>query len=133
MKLKFSTLLASFLWLCVAVGMQAQVKFERGRLYTIRPASTKAQVWSGGERGQAVVLAKTDSRAAGQQWTVAALSGSYRLINPFSGLVAHATADRRVAMTENNGSDESLSSGSSNRRERPACLCPRTVRRSQPA
>lgn len=107
MKLKFSTLLASFLWLCVAVGMQAQVKFERGRLYTIRPASTKAQVWSGGERGQAVVLAKTDSRAAGQQWTVAALSGSYRLINPFSGLVAHATADRRVAMTENNGSDES--------------------------
>ena len=93
--------------LFVTVSIRAQVRFERGRLYVIRPNSATGQSWGGGKSGEAVRLGKTDATDAAQQWTVTELSGSYRLINPFSGLAAHATAEGRVAMTEDNGSDES--------------------------
>ncbi len=107
MKLILSTLFASLLWLCAAFPSQAQTQFEPGQLYFIRPASTQTQVLSSGTSGSGVALAKTDTHSADQQWTLTELSGSYRLINPFSGLAAHATADGRMALTENNGSDES--------------------------
>ncbi len=107
MKSKTTSLFLSLLWLLTAVCAQAQTVFERGRLYTIRPLSAREAVWNSAEEGTTVALSPVDASAAGQQWTVSGLSGSYRLINPFSGLVAHATSDGRVAMTENNGSDES--------------------------
>ena len=107
MKKTITSLLTFALILLATVSAQAQVRFERGRLYVIRPNSAAGQSWSGGKSGEAVKLGKTDATDAAQQWTVTELSGSYRLINPFSGLAAHATADGRVAMTEDNGSDES--------------------------
>ena len=107
MKKTITSLLTFTLVLLATVSAQAQVRFERGRLYVIRPNSATGQSWSSGKSGEAVKLGKTDATDAAQQWTVTELSGSYRLINPFSGLAAHATADGRVAMTEDNGSDES--------------------------
>ncbi len=107
MKQKITTLLLSFLAFFVVAGTQAQARFERGRLYTVRPLSAKGQVWHSGAKGEAVRLAATSTADAGQQWTVGELSGSYRLINPFSGLAAHVTSAGSVAMAEDNGSDES--------------------------
>lgn len=107
MKLKTSSLFLPLLWLSSVICLQAQTAFERGRLYTIRPVSSQGAVWDGGGSSAAVSLSTLDARSVGQLWTVSELSGSYRLINPFSGLAAHATPEGGVAMTENNGSDES--------------------------
>ena len=103
--MKHAFLFSALLWLSVLAGARAQT-FEPGRLYLIRHAAT-GQAWCGGARGSAVTLAAAADTAAAQQWAVEALSGSFRLIQPFGGAVAHATADGRVALTENNGSDES--------------------------
>ena len=85
MKKTITSLLTFTLVLLATVSAQAQVRFERGRLYVIRPNSATGQSWSSGKSGEAVKLGKTDATDAAQQWTVTELSGSYRLINPFSG------------------------------------------------
>ena len=100
-------------WLMVVMAwwltatLNAQSRFEKGRLYTIASQTFRGKVWNGDKQASDVTLAKLSADAMPQQWTVTELSGSYRLINPFTGLAAHATADGRVEMTENNGSDES--------------------------
>ncbi len=99
------TVAMAALWL--AAGINAQILFEKGKLYTIASQTGKGKVWNGEKRGADVTLAGPADGKAAQQWTVTELSGSYRLINPFTDLAARATADGRVEMTENNGSDES--------------------------
>ncbi len=75
--------------------------FSPGRLYTISPAPAEKLVAN--VDGS---LSEPDSEAAAQYWTLSDLSGSWRLINPFSNLALRADGSN-VTSGENNGSDES--------------------------
>ncbi|MCM1107431.1 MAG: DUF4981 domain-containing protein [Clostridium sp.] len=107
MKNRWTAWLVPVMAFCVMATATAQSRFEKGKLYTIVSQAMKGYVWNGDKQATDVALGKLAPQVAPQQWTVTELSGSYRLINPFTGLAAHVTADGRVEMTENNGSDES--------------------------
>ena len=75
--------------------------FSPGRLYTISPAPAEKLVAN--VDGS---LSEPDSEAVAQYWALSDLSGSWRLINPFSNLALRADRSN-VTSVENNGSDES--------------------------
>ena len=96
---------------CLLAGIQllAALPFEKGDLYLIRSSRFNGKVWTSGAAGTSATVRLTERNEtnAGQVWTIAELSGSYRLLNPFQPQAAHNTADGRIEMTEDNGSDES--------------------------
>lgn len=83
----------------------AQTTYQRGTLYQIIPATQATKTLDYDAKTQAVRLTKKDATRAEQHWTVTSLAGSWRVINPFSNLAVRADGDR-VALGENNGSDE---------------------------
>lgn len=84
-------------------GAVAQDNYLRGVLYHVVPA-THAD-WAVGHASGHVAAGKLDAAVPGQYWTLAELSGSWRIIDPFSN-VALRVSGNSVEVGENNGSDE---------------------------
>ncbi len=84
-----------------AVNSAGQASFKPGILYTLSPVSDMSVVVTA-EGGK---LAKPDVDNSNDYWTLSELSGSWRLINPFSGEALRVSGDG-VTTGENNGSDE---------------------------
>lgn len=98
--------LAFFLLAAVtACAAMAQAGYRQGALYRIVPATGKGKSLAGGDAKAAVRMDKLDDEQAGQHWTLSELSGSWRIINPFSNLALRTEGDA-VETGENNGSDE---------------------------
>ena len=89
--------------LVLSSAMMAQATFRKGALYGLYPA-TDGKV-SLELDGSAIKFTTIDAAAAGQYWTVTELSGSVRIINPFTNLALRADGNK-VGVGENNGSDE---------------------------
>lgn len=83
-------------------SLQAQ-KFEQGKLYHIVSA-LKGQVVDFGKEGR-LDLTKQNDNNANQHFTLNELSGSWRMINPFTNKAIRTQGDA-LALGENNGSDE---------------------------
>lgn len=102
-----TTLLRSlFTCLVLACALSAAAqKFVRGALYHLVPKSApgRALVYHPVKAAAMASPLKTDN--ALQHWTLSELSGSWRVINPFTN-VALRTAGDDVETGENNGSDE---------------------------
>lgn len=89
--------------LFVTTALAAQTTFRKGALYNLSPATD----WHSALQldGSKVKFQKMDAAAEGQYWTVTDLSGSVRIINPFTNQALRADGDK-VGVGENNGSDE---------------------------
>ncbi len=89
--------------LFVTGALMAQTAFRKGALYNLFPATDgRLALQLDGNKAK---FQKLDAAAEGQYWTVTDLSGSVRIINPFSNQALRADGDK-VAVGENNGSDE---------------------------
>ncbi len=86
---------------------QKKALFEKGKIYQVKSLNFPDKQVGYAKGSIAVLLQSQNLKDRRQQWVITELSGSYRLINPFENKAIHATADGKVAMTENNGSDES--------------------------
>ena len=84
------------------LGAQAQ-SFKQGVLYHVVSA-LKGQVVDFDKQGN-LTLSKLNDNAPNQHFTLNELSGSWRLINPFTNQAIRTQGDA-VALGENNGSDE---------------------------
>lgn len=96
-KPRFAALMAAIVLTAVCAMADG---FVHGSLYNIIPAGGKLQVGAGGG------LQKADSSKADTYWTLSELSGSWRIINPFTGMALRANGRDAVNTGENNGSDE---------------------------
>ncbi len=99
--LKRASLLA-VLWCMMLCGAFAQ-NFAAGRLYHVVSAKTGLTV--GIDAKGNPVMQKLNESEQNQHYTLSQLSGSWRLINPFTNK-ALRTQGNAVAEGENNGSDE---------------------------
>ena len=89
--------------LFVTGALMAQTAFRKGALYNLFPATDgRLALQLDGNKAK---FQKLDAATEGQYWTVTDLSGSVRIINPFSNQALRADGDK-VAVGENNGSDE---------------------------
>jgi len=89
--------------LFVTSALMAQTAFRKGALYNLFPATDgRLALQLDGDKTK---FQKLDAAAEGQYWTVTDLSGSVRIINPFTNQALRADGDK-VAVGENNGSDE---------------------------
>ena len=95
------------LLLCAAGILQAQVKFDKNKCYNLIPVSHNGQAIGYRTGNDLSVLKPADADDRLQQWSISLLSGSYRFINPFENKALHARSDKKLGITENNGSDES--------------------------
>ena len=89
--------------LVLSSAMMAQATFRKGALYGLYPA-TDGKI-SLELDGSTIKFKTINAAAEGQYWTVTDLSGSVRIINPFTNLALRADGNK-VAIGENNGSDE---------------------------
>ena len=89
--------------LCVTSALMAQTAFRKGALYNLFPATDGRLALQ--LDGSKATFQKMDVAAEGQYWTVTELSGSVRIINPFTNQALRADGDK-VGVGENNGSDE---------------------------
>ena len=88
----------------LALGASADsAQWRKGALYRLSPPAAGAKVLD--VRGEAVETAEVDASRLEQYWTLAPLSGAWRIINPFTGR-ALRFAGERVETGEINGSDE---------------------------
>ncbi len=90
--------------LCAALAAVASLtlwgqNFAPGALYNISPSGSQLVVRDNAGVG------KADAESPADYWTLSALSGSWRIINPFSNMALRADG-RKVAVGVNNGSDE---------------------------
>jgi beta-galactosidase len=74
--------------------------YSRGELYFLAPTDAKTQYV-----GTDGALQKINADDSGQYWTLSELSGSWRIINPFTNR-ALRTEGNSIETGENNGSDE---------------------------
>ena len=89
--------------LCVTSALVAQTSFRKGAYYNLFPATDgRIALQLEGDKAK---FQKLDAAAEGQYWTVTDLSGSVRIINPFTNQALRADGNR-VGVGENNGSDE---------------------------
>ena len=89
--------------LCVTGSLVAQTTFRKGAYYNLFPATDGRLVLQ--LDGEKAKFQKMDTAAEGQYWTVTDLSGSVRIINPFTNQALRADGNK-VGVGENNGSDE---------------------------
>ena len=89
--------------LCVTGSLVAQTTFRKGAYYNLFPATDGRLVLQ--LDGDKAKFQKMDTAAEGQYWTVTDLSGSVRIINPFTNQALRADGNK-VGVGENNGSDE---------------------------
>ena len=105
-KHKFSIGIRSLMFvamLCVTSALMAQTAFRKGALYNLFPATDGHLVLQ--LDGDKTSFQGLDTTVEGQYWTVTDLSGSVRIINPFSNQALRADGNK-VGIGENNGSDE---------------------------
>ena len=89
--------------LCVTSALVAQTSFRKGAYYNLFPATDgRIALQLEGDKAK---FQKLDAAAEGQYWTVTDLSGSVRIINPFTNQALRADGNK-VGVGENNGSDE---------------------------
>lgn len=81
---------------------EAAATFGRGLLYTVAPQAAKGMIVT----AEGARLATPAEENADDYWTLTELSGSWRLINPFSNMALRIEGDG-LTTGENNGSDES--------------------------
>ncbi len=86
--------------LCAAAAL---AQYQAGALYRILPDKSNAVALAAD--GDAVTAPAADGSRTDSYWTLKELSGSWRIINPFSNLALRAEGDI-VTSGENNGSDE---------------------------
>lgn len=86
--------------ICSAVTF---AQYQAGALYRIMPDKHSAVALA--SDGDAVTTPASDPSRADSYWNLKELSGSWRIINPFSNLALRADGDE-VSSGENNGSDE---------------------------
>ena len=98
----FRTLVFGVMLLMSGV-LTAQSAFRKGAYYNLFPATDGHQVLE--LDGAKLKFQKMDATAEGQYWTVTELSGSVRIINPFTNQALRADGNK-VGVGENNGSDE---------------------------
>lgn len=84
-------------------SLMAQNAFRKGAYYNFFPATDGRLVLQ--LDGDKAKFQKMDAAAEGQYWTVTDLSGSVRIINPFTNQALRADGNK-VGVGENNGSDE---------------------------
>ena len=89
--------------LFVVGALMAQTTFRKGALYGVHPATDGKLTLE--LDGAALKFKTIDETDAGQYWTVTDLSGSVRIINPFTNQALRADGNK-VGIGENNGSDE---------------------------
>ena len=89
--------------LLVSGALMAQTAFRKGALYNLFPATDGRLALQ--LDGDKTAFKALDAAAEGQYWTVTDLSGSVRIINPFTNQALRADGNK-VAVGENNGSDE---------------------------
>ena len=89
--------------LVLSSAVMAQTTFRKGALYGLYPA-TDGKV-SLELDGSTIKFKTIDESVPGQYWTVTDLSGSVRIINPFTNQALRADGNK-VGVGENNGSDE---------------------------
>lgn len=91
----------------LALGLAvAQTPVRRGALYFVASVGESGLVLDCDASGGLARFAKKDASRPEQHWTLPELSGSRRLINPFSDLAVRLDEQGRVSTGENNGSDE---------------------------
>lgn len=93
------------LLLSAAGAVQAQNGFVRGSLYRILSQADRSGKALGVSADGRLRMAAADGADASQYWTLSELSGSWRIINPFSNRAVRTEGDG-VEQGENNGSDE---------------------------
>ncbi len=107
MKHNFSFSLRSVLVACafalIGIAATAQTNFQKGSFYLLSPVGKPA--WTIATSGESAAQC-TDGDGAAHQWTMTELSGSWRIISPFSNLALRSTSEGTVTVGENNGSDE---------------------------
>ena len=84
-------------------AVMAQTTYRKGALYGLYPATDGRVTLE--LNGSAIKFKTIDRSAPGQYWTVTDLSGSVRIINPFTNQALRADGDK-VGVGENNGADE---------------------------
>ena len=89
--------------LFVTSALMAQMTFRKGAFYNLSPSTEGGLVLQ--LNGDKLAFKKMDAAAEGQYWTITDLSGSVRIINPFTNQALRADGDK-VGVGENNGSDE---------------------------
>ena len=89
--------------LVVSGALMAQDAFRKGALYGLYPATDGRMALE--LNGSSIKFKTYDAATPGQYWTVTDLSGSVRIINPFTNQALRADGNK-VGVGENNGSDE---------------------------
>lgn len=84
---------------------QAQVRFDKEKLYQITSAKYPGKAWAYQPDASKIVLTAASEADKNQLWNVNDLSGSFRLSNPYKNRAARA-AMPFVQVAETNGSDE---------------------------
>lgn len=98
--------LTLFCLLACLMGLTAAAQaYQPGALYHIVPVARQTLAIDHQADAGKAMLAKTNADRPEQHWTVSALAGSWRLINPFTNQSLR-TAGTKVGTGENNGSDE---------------------------
>ena len=105
MKQRLFVILTCLVFLAVQ-GLQAQVRFDKKKLYNVCSVKYPGKAWSYSGSAPNVKLAAVSESDKQQQWSVTDLSGSFRLINPFENRAVRAADNALAQVAEVNGSDE---------------------------
>lgn len=104
--MKPSIIFAALAAATTAIPAVAQAPLYRaGQLYQLQPQGAAEAITL--REGAAVALTTADATATQQHFVISALSGSLRIINPFTNKALHVNDAGQLASAENNGSDES--------------------------
>ena len=98
----------------------AQDAYVRGSLYRVISQADRSGKALGMTAGGKLQMAAPDAADVSQYWTLSELSGSWRIINPFSNRAVRTEGDR-VEQGENNGSTRRSSGRRSRRRAVLSC------------
>ena len=99
----FSKLCLGAAFITFSLPMMAQTaSWRKGALYRLQ-ATTSGRVLD--VTGTTAITASTDAQRTQQYWTIAPLSGSWRILNPFTQQALRHNGNR-VETGEINGSDE---------------------------
>ncbi|WP_302787511.1 glycoside hydrolase family 2 TIM barrel-domain containing protein [Phocaeicola coprophilus] len=105
MKQRLFVILTCLVFLAVQ-GLQAQVRFDKKKLYNVCSVKYPGKAWSYSGSAPNVKLATVSESDKQQQWSITDLSGSFRLINPFENRAVRAADNALAQVAEVNGSDE---------------------------
>lgn len=105
MKQRLFVILTCLVFLAVQ-GLQAQVRFDKKKLYNVCSVKYPGKAWSYSGSAPNVKLAAVSESDKQQQWSITDLSGSFRLINPFENRAVRAADNALAQVAEVNGSDE---------------------------